>query len=654
MTITSFTQLEAALPPVRYSGNPIAVSRTGDWKDSQVFDPVAFNDPLDPTKIIILCSGLFYPPGTGEMCIGGFEAFKASPLVWTEFGSNPVLRGTPGEWDWCPEGQTAALPGVRMGNVVEQAGIFYLFYCGGTGWLGGTTGFKIGVATSTDGRVFTKYAGNPIITLSDGEVSLEDPSVIFDNGVWYLYYSYQEAGNILPSVRVATALSPLGPWTKYRVGGDLVSILNTGRLEGKPDIAATYDYRQIEWHQIFKLGDDFVLVYECYSGGNTSGQCSISDEDDIPYSDKTACELNGGVWTLPEASYQIALASSNNPLGPFTKSTHNPILTRSEVVGAFDRYQVATGGIYFINNQPYLFYCGSMDDVEFYGYSHWDMGAALIGDGAPGALQFAIQPTIQSTAFDGGTIAYSTADPDNRQYTLDVSTDNGDSWNFIRNESPGDYTVTLGPLEPGSYQVKLRASPPTGDTTPVVSEAVELAVGSVTLTAMAKSALASLSVTAITGTRLASIQCGQRNAVATTGATGVLGTKLAIIQPAAFAALSTISASIITGISLTSGSASVVAQSKIALATISGCFAAGAENASIQALTLSLTASALPAIITGTTIAAVSAIPFTATATITTAAVAGMESSAGGIRGPTNNIIRIVDHAGQPITIIYV
>lgn len=56
--------------------------------------------------------------------------------------------------------------------------------------------------------------------------------------------------------------------------------------------------------------------------------------------------------------------------------TRNPILRRSDVAGAFDRYHVATGALYQINRAWYLFYCGAMDPVQQYVSSHWDLGIA--------------------------------------------------------------------------------------------------------------------------------------------------------------------------------------------------------------------------------------------------------------------------------------
>jgi hypothetical protein len=94
---------------------------------------------------------------------------------------------------------------------------------------------------------------------------------------------------------------------------------------------------------------------------------------------------------------------------------------------------------------------------------------------------FTAQPSVQSATTDGGVIAYGTADADGDHYRLDLSTDNGATWTTaIADETPGPgKTVTVTALAAGTYTVKLRLTALAGDTTPVLSNAVQLTVASV-------------------------------------------------------------------------------------------------------------------------------------------------------------------------------
>jgi len=105
------------------------------------------------------------------------------------------------------------------------------------------------------------------------------------------------------------------------------------------------DSQYIEWFQVFKLGSDYVMVYECFDN----------------------------------ESYSIALANSKGPDRPFTKSRLNPVLSKTGIAGAFDEFHVATGSLYFINGSWILYYCGAFSDASEYGKSRWHLGAAYLG-----------------------------------------------------------------------------------------------------------------------------------------------------------------------------------------------------------------------------------------------------------------------------------
>ena len=70
-----------------------------------------------------------------------------------------------------------------------------------------------------------------------------------------MFYSYRGKNGVLPGIRLATA--PDGKkWTKT-TGPDLLT--------------SAPEQRYIEWHQIYKIGNRYVMLYEGYNGGTRWG-----------------------------------------------------------------------------------------------------------------------------------------------------------------------------------------------------------------------------------------------------------------------------------------------------------------------------------------------------------------------------------------------
>jgi predicted GH43/DUF377 family glycosyl hydrolase len=129
---------------------------------------------------------------------------------WT-ISPTPVLRtGPSGSWD----ASTVFSPSVVWN------GTGYMMYYVGDG--GTTANFRqIGVAFSSDGINWTKYAGNPVITHGPGWYDARytrGPSVIYDGGTYKMwYYATAQINYSIPlEASIDLATSPDGVhWTKY-------------------------------------------------------------------------------------------------------------------------------------------------------------------------------------------------------------------------------------------------------------------------------------------------------------------------------------------------------------------------------------------------------------------------------------------------------
>ncbi|MFQ5605717.1 MAG: FlgD immunoglobulin-like domain containing protein [bacterium] len=75
---------------------------------------------------------------------------------------------------------------------------------------------EIGYATSTDGKNWTKYSGNPVLTKTVGawDGNINDVCVVFANGEYKMYYSGAASGSSPHRIGLATSTDGIH-WTKY-------------------------------------------------------------------------------------------------------------------------------------------------------------------------------------------------------------------------------------------------------------------------------------------------------------------------------------------------------------------------------------------------------------------------------------------------------
>ena len=190
-----------------------------------------------------------YLPGERKFAYGRTQDF----CNWENL--SPILAGrTTGAWDeaaiWAP-------------FVIEENGIYYMYYTGVTR----NVTQSIMLATSTNPADPTSWQEQGMVfqpthkgTIWNAGVwsDCRDPHVIFEDGIYYLYYTGQdEAGGI---VGVATAPGPAGPWTDH---GTVIEP-TPGNIFESP-IAVPYQ-------------DFFYLVYHKNIPGQSQGEFSLVGE----------------------------------------------------------------------------------------------------------------------------------------------------------------------------------------------------------------------------------------------------------------------------------------------------------------------------------------------------------------------------------------
>lgn len=219
----------------------------------------------------------------------------AAELHFVPAVCNPVLvPGEPGTWD----GGVVFLP-----KVFRSDGTIYLFYTATAGRGAEMGPPAIGLAFSSDGLTFARFAGNPILE-PDGDgfdaYGMSEGVPFFDGTQWVLLYNGRASEGHGPgrSIGRATATDPRGLWCK-----DSAPILTVG-----PDKA--WDSGFVSPNCVVATNEGYVLYY---SGGT-------SFDSEVPKCLGLATSPDGLVWTKyndPE-TMEAAFAESDPilELGP--------------------------------------------------------------------------------------------------------------------------------------------------------------------------------------------------------------------------------------------------------------------------------------------------------------------------------------------------
>jgi predicted GH43/DUF377 family glycosyl hydrolase len=171
-----YAESKDGLSWTKFAGNPVLVpGSAGAWDADSVCEPRVVRVGAQYFMFYTHCAG---PHGIGL-------ATSADGKSWTKYSGNPVLAPAPGvTWD---------NQQVSWGEVYYDGQRFFMWYPGRK--TTDTGGFSLGLATSIDGKVWTRSPNNPVMTppptpLGKGDdLGVESsPSVIRMGDTMRVYY----------------------------------------------------------------------------------------------------------------------------------------------------------------------------------------------------------------------------------------------------------------------------------------------------------------------------------------------------------------------------------------------------------------------------------------------------------------------------------
>jgi len=174
-------------------------------------------------------------------------------------------------------------------DIILVDGVYHIWYSrrDDNGKVAGQSGYNASIwhATSTD-KVNWKEVDNAVTRGEAGEwdeVSAFTPNIIFDKGVYYLYWTGigdkdLKLANKPTRIGVATSSSPNGPWTKAE--NNPVFIPSTD--------ATKFDSFRIDDAAMLKKDDKFYLYYKGRGQGLTPGDTKMG---------VAVSESGSGPWT---------------------------------------------------------------------------------------------------------------------------------------------------------------------------------------------------------------------------------------------------------------------------------------------------------------------------------------------------------------------
>ena len=249
----------AAAAPAPIRGEVIIARTAAAWESQQVQEPCILPNPRDPTRLMMLYSGV--PASDRKLCfIGKAWALASDPFTWHQDAGNPVFGPLKDSWD---------SGSIRLDAVlyVPEEESYYIYSSGTKATVQDRIGLAIcpvgadGYAAIT-AAAMRRVGSQPVLAPEPAAPFYEEMASQaavwreWNTGTrrwdWFMYYSYRGKDGTLPGLRLATSADGR-TWTRH---------FNEQDPRGMGQIFPSTPGAYYEWHQVIKIGDTYVLTIE--------------------------------------------------------------------------------------------------------------------------------------------------------------------------------------------------------------------------------------------------------------------------------------------------------------------------------------------------------------------------------------------------------
>ena len=245
----------------------VAVACAAPEAETIVQEPTAVPEPTETA----VPTATPEPTSTPEPTATPEPTMTAEPTATLEPSPTPTIAFTSPRFSVADRftiyGEEAAVPHgstqyTDPGAVVFHDGQFHMFHNVFTGWPA-----PVGVAysVSDDGINWTRVQEEPVFSGDDldyvGYTALASSALVQEDGTWLLYfYSWDERSwpASTGSIGMATAPSPLGPWT-----GAAAPLLQPGAV-------SEWDSEGLRSPSVVATEDGYVMYYAGYLGNESA------------------------------------------------------------------------------------------------------------------------------------------------------------------------------------------------------------------------------------------------------------------------------------------------------------------------------------------------------------------------------------------------
>jgi hypothetical protein len=200
---------------------------------------------------------------------------------------------------------------VSWASVVKVGGKYYMYY---RGYNGGEN--HIGLATSTDGIAWSKHSGNPIELSSQAT----NPSVIFRDSQWKMWFAILDPASVPQTSRISYATSSDG--VTWSMAANPVGLQAPARLPslGTPSVLFAGGLNNM-W---FRACAQDYSVCQIYYATSPDGK-TWTRYDENPISGETRTVSCPSVITVGATSYLWYYVSAPGATGIYLATTATPI-----------------------------------------------------------------------------------------------------------------------------------------------------------------------------------------------------------------------------------------------------------------------------------------------------------------------------------------